>query len=232
MTDDDKRQRLYVDREVVVARIAAHRPKPPFLQRFRQAIKAFWAVLLWSVVAALWVAVVSCTKPPPALTPRHVARGAVLSVAYATKIAVRVCADRVRELAEEDQTEDEDSFVPPEVPKKGVVHISLRLTGAGTDKALALVKECRAGYETVEHALTAAAYAVDAWGSAEANAKTLCALDEALSGLEHLLRAIKSAGAEIPSQVLADVEDARRVVPWLHSMVPGLAGACALSGGH
>lgn len=147
------------------------------------------------VFVVAFVATVALLGCRPALSPRHLARGAVLSVAQAVRVGDHVCASKAR---------------------------AIYADGEGdVEAALALATKCAKGYDLARKSLIAAAYAVDAWGSAEASGKAVCAVSEATAGLRLIIAALRESGVvTLPGEVA----DGMAAAQWIADQVQG--GQC------
>lgn len=134
----------------------------------------------WMVLAAL--VLVACT-PAKSPTARHMARGAILAVAQAVKVADHECATLAK----------------------------AKYDGGDLDGAIALAEKCEKGYEAARHGLVAAAYAVDAWGSSH-DGDVACAMVEGVEGLKAIVAAVQSAGGVLPADVADGIDAADWVV--------------------
>lgn len=175
-----------------------------------------------AALAALVVGLFACR---PAATPRHVARGAVLSVAYAVQVADKLCAQRAYQIA------GLDDQVPVSAPVSKVRDLpvasqaAVAVTRAGyasgveadskLGEAIALAEKCQQGYSVARPGLIAAAEAVDAWGAIEKDGQVACGMQEAASGLNHIVAAVQAYGVKMPPAVT----DAQIAVGFIGSMV-------------
>jgi hypothetical protein len=128
---------------------------------------------LRALVAIAIVAVIAGCNPAKAPVPRHVAHGVVLAVAHAVKAVDLLCAQRAQQLYDDGKQ----------------------------DAALTLADTCAEGYGIARKAVVAAAYAVDAWGDAEANGQALCALGSGVQSLNATVAVVTAAGVKMPREV-------------------------------
>lgn len=127
-------------------------------------------VVPFSVAGVTLGMLMGCPRDP--VSPRHVARGAVLAVAHATRVADHVCAAEAK----------------------------ARI--ADIDVSIRLATRCAEGYDVARKALEAAAYAVDAWGAAEDTGAAVCAVSEGAAGLRMMVAALNAAGVvALPAEV-------------------------------
>lgn len=168
-------------------------------------------------LAALLALAVGLLGCPVAKSPRHIARGAVLSVAYGVQVADKLCVVKAREIAGVVDGEDpeEDAPAPNSVKNMPVVSKSTEYTKAlalrnelgwkvdqgKISKGIAFLEKCESGYDGARAGLLAAANAVDAWGDIEKSGQVACGVSEAVTGLNYMVDVLEAAGVKMPPAV-------------------------------
>lgn len=150
---------------------------------------------------------------PAPQSPRHVARGAVLSVAYGVQVADRLCAERARQIAgieaspvDDKPTKDlpvesKSASVIDQAETRSMYTEAISIDKDKLEKAIELATKCEKGYDAARHGLLAAASAVDAWGDVEKNGEVACGVSEGVTGLNHIVEAVEAAGVKMPPAV-------------------------------
>lgn len=156
--------------------------------------------------------------------PRHIARGAVLAVAYGVQIADHECFVKAKEIAG-DALDERPAEPKPEIPGKSVSlsfleqpHFAFTSTAKGNlDKAIALAEKCDQGYQMSRAGLLGAAAAVDTWQNIAERPDVGCGVYQGVAGLKTIVDACKSVGVKMP----AAVDDAFTAADY----VVGISGA-------
>jgi hypothetical protein len=175
----------------------------------------------------LFVAAVGCV---PTQYPRHVARGAVLSVAYGVQVADGLCQEAAEKLAG-DVGEHEEPEKPGSIsqfseyrPRKfsQATHFAFTADAkANVAKAIEVSEKCDRGYQVARAGLLAAAHAVDAWDQAD-NGAVGCGVLQGIEGLRYTEDAAKLVGVKVMPQ---SVQDA---YPAAEFMIKIAGGSCKL----
>lgn len=178
-----------------------------------------------ALLFAMVLAMIGCGSFPAASSPRHIARGAVLSVAYAVQTADELCAERARQIAGIPAPAAEPKPAPMSVDALGqsdAAHVAVELgargpfvrTATADDKmgqAIALANTCERGYDSARAGLIGAGYAVDAWGEADKNEQVACGVSLGVTGLNLMVDAVQKAGVKMPPLV-ADAQMAAEFI--------------------
>lgn len=153
------------------------------VKRFAREVTTFLVLMAaWLLATIVWGVSVGCARPAPQ-TARHMARGAILAVAQAVKIADHECASIAQKM----------------------------LNNEDMAGAIDLAGKCQKGYDIARHGLLAASYAVDAWGSA-GNEQVACAVMEGVDGLQAIVAAVQAAGGVLPTDIADGIAAAEWIV--------------------